>query len=59
MYPPPITASFFGTLSKESAPVEETTFFSSISIPGIGATSDPVAITIFFALMLILLLLFP
>ena len=44
--------------SKE-APVEETTFFSSIFIPGNEATSDPVAITIFFVLTLVLPLLLP
>ncbi len=37
-----------GTLPSESAPVEETTCFSSISRPGSGATSEPVAMTIFF-----------
>ena len=57
MYPPPIIASFFGTFSKDKAPVEETIFFSSILTPGRDATSDPVAITIFFALILVLLFL--
>ena len=59
IYPPPITASLPGTLSKDKAPVEETIFSSSISMPGNEETSDPVAITIFLALMLVLLLLLP
>ena len=50
-----MTTSLFGTLSKDKAPVEETTFFSSISMPGNEVTSEPVAITIFFALILVLL----
>ena len=44
--PAPTTMSFFGTLGRLSAPVEETTVFSSISTPGSLATSEPVAITI-------------
>jgi len=42
----PITSNFSGTLSSVSAPVEETTRFSSISMPLSLATSEPVAITI-------------
>ena len=45
-----MTANFFGTLSKDKAPVEEIIFFSSISIPGKDETADPVAITIFLDL---------
>ena len=52
-----MTASFLGTLSKDKAPVEDTIFFSSISIPGNEDTVDPVAITIFLDLTLVLLLL--
>ena len=44
--PAPTTISFFGTLGRLKAPVEETTVFSSISTPGSFATSEPVAITI-------------
>jgi len=38
---------------RERAPVEETTYFSSmgITLPGRGEGSEPVAIIIFFALM--------
>ena len=46
MTPAPTTISFFGTLGRLSAPVEETTVFSSISTPGRRATSEPVAMTI-------------
>jgi hypothetical protein len=42
--------SSLGTSAKESAPVEDTIFFSSISMPGIDVGADPVAITIFLAL---------
>ena len=49
MYPPPITIRSLGTLEKDNAPVEETIFFSSISIPGRDVGEEPVAITIFFA----------
>ena len=49
MTPAPTTISFFGTLGRLSAPVEETTVFSSISTPGRRATSEPVAMTIAFA----------
>ena len=45
-----MTANFFGTLFKDSAPVEEIIFFSSIFIPGKDDTAEPVAITIFFDL---------
>ena len=50
IYPPPITANFFGTLLRDNAPVEEIIFCSSISMPGNETTSDPVAITIFLDL---------
>ena len=46
--PAPMTRSFFGTLSSSSAPSEETTTFSSISMPGRRVTSEPVAMTMFF-----------
>ncbi len=46
--PAPTTIIFFGTLGRLSAPVEETTVFSSISTPGRRATSEPVAMTIAF-----------
>ncbi len=45
MTPAPTTISFFGGWVERSAPVEETTFFSSISTPGRRATSEPVAMT--------------
>mmetsp|Transcript_30050 Transcript_30050/g.41882 ORF Transcript_30050/g.41882 Transcript_30050/m.41882 type:complete len:200 (+) Transcript_30050:820-1419(+) len=51
MTPAPMTISFSGTLSNSRAPVEETIIFSSISIPGILATSDPVARMTFLALI--------
>ena len=50
IYPPPITINSFGGLSKASAPVEETTTFSSNSIPGRDVGAEPVAIIIFLAL---------
>ena len=50
MYPPPITASFLGTFSNSNAPVDDTIFFSSISIPGIVEGTEPVAINILSAL---------
>mmetsp|Transcript_31563 Transcript_31563/g.102856 ORF Transcript_31563/g.102856 Transcript_31563/m.102856 type:complete len:229 (-) Transcript_31563:250-936(-) len=43
MMPPPTTTIFFGTSESASAPVEETMRFSSISSPGSGVTSEPVA----------------
>ena len=46
MTPAPMTTRRFGTLSSSSAPVDETTTFSSISTPGSGVTSEPVAMTI-------------
>ena len=46
--PAPTTSSFFGTASSASAPVDETMRFSSISMPLSRATSEPVAITMFF-----------
>ena len=49
MTPAPITASFFGIFGNSSAPVEETTIFSSISTPGMEAGTEPEAITMFFA----------
>jgi hypothetical protein len=49
--PPPTTTMVAGTLASSSAPVEDTIAFSSKSTltPGMSATSDPVAMTIFFA----------
>jgi len=49
MYPPPMTTIFFGTSFSFKAPVEETIFSSSISRPGSGVTSDPVAMITFLA----------
>ena len=46
--PAPMTTRRFGTLSSSSAPVEDTTTFSSISTPGRRVTSEPVAMTMFF-----------
>mmetsp|Transcript_9991 Transcript_9991/g.20232 ORF Transcript_9991/g.20232 Transcript_9991/m.20232 type:complete len:267 (-) Transcript_9991:495-1295(-) len=43
MMPPPITAIFLGTSLSASAPVELTTFSSSMVTPGRGVTSEPVA----------------
>jgi hypothetical protein len=40
-----MTTKRFGTLASSSAPVEDTTTFSSMSIPGSRVTSEPVAIT--------------
>ena len=45
--PAPTTIIFAGTLDSSSAPVEETTIFSSMVTPGSGATSEPVAMTTF------------
>ncbi|KAH3664299.1 hypothetical protein OGAPHI_004651 [Ogataea philodendri] len=50
MIPPPIMTSFLGTSESERAPVEETILSSSISIPGNGVTSEPVAMMILSAL---------
>ena len=47
MTPAPITTRVFGTLASSSAPVEETIRFSSISTPGSGVDSEPVAIRMF------------
>ena len=47
IYPPPTSIIFFGTLSNFKAPVDETIIFSSISIPGKEAGTEPVAITVF------------
>ena len=49
MTPAPTTSMRLGTFASDSAPVEETTAFSSMSMPGSFATSDPVAMTIAFA----------
>ena len=51
MIPPPMTTIFSGTSFKASAPVEETICSSSMVIepPGKGATSEPVAMMMFFA----------
>ena len=46
MTPAPMTRSRFGTCGSDSAPVDDTTAFSSISMPGSLATSEPVAMTI-------------
>ncbi|MNL64333.1 hypothetical protein D3C87_1885360 [compost metagenome] len=42
-----MTRSLPGTLSRPSAPVEVTMRFSSISMPGRPADTEPVAMTIF------------
>ena len=55
IYPPPMTAKDFGTLLKSKAPLEETMFFSSISIPGISVGVEPVAIKIALVLYFLLL----
>ena len=52
-----MTIRSLGTSEKDRAPVEDTIFFSSISIPGKDVGEEPVAITIFFALILVFLLL--
>ena len=51
MTPPPTTTRLAGTFRNSSAPVDETITFSSISTltPGMPATSEPVAMTMFFA----------
>ena len=46
MTPAPMTSIRSGTSSSTSAPVEETMRFSSMSMPGKRATSEPVAMTI-------------
>ena len=43
--PAPTTIILAGNLSSAKAPVEDTTIFSSISTPGSGVTSEPVAMT--------------
>mmetsp|Transcript_6332 Transcript_6332/g.14006 ORF Transcript_6332/g.14006 Transcript_6332/m.14006 type:complete len:211 (+) Transcript_6332:135-767(+) len=48
MTPPPITVSFSGSFSKDSAPVLDTICFSSSSMPGRLITSEPVASMMFF-----------
>ena len=50
IYPPPMTTKCFGTDAKSNAPLEDTMFFSSTSIPGRVAISEPVAIRMFFVL---------
>ncbi len=47
--PAPMTISFLGTSLSSRAPVEETMRSSSISTPGSGVTSEPVAMTMFLA----------
>ena len=49
--PPPTTTRWPGALSNESAPVDDTITFSSMSTltPGMPETSEPVAMTMFFA----------
>ncbi|SGY19480.1 BQ5605_C014g07659 [Microbotryum silenes-dioicae] len=49
MTPAPMTTNFSGTFCRSRTPVDETICFSSISIPGKGVTSDPVAIMTFLA----------
>ena len=49
MTPAPTTTIFLGTFGSVRAPVEETTVFSSISMPGSDAGSEPVAMMMFFA----------
>ena len=45
--PAPMIRSFDGTFSSDSAPVDDTTRFSSISMPFSRAISEPVAMTMF------------
>ncbi len=49
IYPPPTTTMVSGTVSRASAPVELTIFFSSMSTLGSAAMSEPVAIRMFSA----------
>ena len=51
--PAPTTSSRCGTLASDSAPVEDTMRFSSIVMPLRRATSEPVAITIALASMVV------
>ena len=51
MTPAPMMIISGGTASRDKAPVEEMIFFSSISIPGKGVTSDPVAMRMFLVLI--------
>jgi hypothetical protein len=53
MTPPPITTSLLGMFGRDRAPVEETTYFSSMgmTLPGRGDGSLPVAMMIFLALI--------
>ena len=44
-----MTTRCFGTVGSVSAPVEETIVFSSMATPGSGATSEPVAMMMAFA----------
>jgi hypothetical protein len=46
MYPPPTIIIFFGNFEIDKAPVEESIFSSSKSIPGIETGSDPVLIIV-------------
>ncbi len=46
MTPAPTTSRSFGTDGSDSAPVEDTMRFSSMSMPLRRATSEPVAMTI-------------
>ena len=46
MTPAPMTSRCSGTSGNDSAPVDDTMRFSSISMPFSRATSEPVAITI-------------
>ena len=45
MMPAPTINNFCGTLASSNAPVDDTTRFSSMSMPGSRATSEPVAMT--------------
>ena len=49
MMPAPMTIRCFGTSGRARAPVESTIRFSSISTPGSGEGSEPVAMTMFLA----------
>eukprot|EP01139_Manchomonas_bermudensis_P019173 Amastigsp_a676481_41.p2 type:complete len:221 gc:universal Amastigsp_a676481_41:1115-453(-) len=54
MTPPPMTAMRLGGASNASAPVDETTFFSSKGRNGSAMGSEPVAITMFLVEMVCL-----
>jgi hypothetical protein len=54
MTPPPTTHILFGIFSRDSAPVELRTYFSSVASPvdaGRALGSEPVAIMTFLALI--------